>query len=83
MEPRRTIHGKHGITDIVFLSKVGEKQPHGSLISRRRVFYMQQIVRIEIDRNGQSVPLSIESEHGLVDRDVIRSFAAVGCRSAF
>ena len=69
------IDEKHGIINVVFLAEIGEKRASNHVRSRRFKRCMEQFVRFGIDSSVQPVLLVIESDHGFVNRNVIRTLS--------
>ena len=63
---------------MVFLADFGEEAASESVVSGWFELRIAQFVRIRVDRSVQSVALVAESDHGLVDRDVIRRLSGFG-----
>ena len=69
---RRTVDKKHGVVDVVFLAQFREERVSEHVRSGWLELRMQQFVGFGVDGSVQPVLFVIESDHGLVDRDVIR-----------
>jgi hypothetical protein len=69
------INEKHGIFDIVFLPKLS-KEYFGKIgCCGRKQPKLKQFVRVRISSSVQPVLLIVDANYGLVDRNLIRSFA--------
>lgn len=79
----RCIHENRRLLDRELLAEFTQKQ-HGSLGSLRlKQPNVAESIRFRIDRSVQPVPLIVELNHGLVDRDVIQFRIAVGLYVGF
>ncbi len=67
------IDEKHGVFDIVFLREFLQKSFSQRGRSRRERPHMENSVRFRIDCSVQPIPVIIDLNHGLVERNVIRS----------
>ncbi|GGN24483.1 hypothetical protein GCM10009021_27870 [Halarchaeum nitratireducens] len=72
------IDEKHGVGDVVFLTKLPQKLLRQCRRSRRKQPNMEEFVRFGIDGGVQPELLTIDSDHRLVERDVIRTRVAGG-----
>jgi len=66
------INEEYSVIDSMFLAKFGEESVCKNLCSRRFERCMEQFVRFGIDGCVQPIPLGIESNHRLINRNVIR-----------
>jgi hypothetical protein len=73
-----TINEKHGLIDIMFLPDVGEKRASNHVRTRRLKLCMEYFVRFWTDSSVQSVLLVIESDHGFINGNVIRTPSRLG-----
>ena len=78
VQRRRPVEEERSITNVVLLPEFGEEIVSKSVVSGCFKVYMQQFVRMGIDRSAQPTALVIESDHGLGDHDVIRRPAGFG-----
>jgi len=67
------IDEKHGVFDVVFLTKLPQKLLCQCRRSRRKKPHMEESVRLWIDSGVQPELLTVDSDHRLVERDVIRA----------
>ncbi|ELY97812.1 hypothetical protein C480_21664 [Natrialba aegyptia DSM 13077] len=74
----RSINEKHGLIDVVFLTKLSQKPLEQCRRSRCKEHQMQEFVRFGIDSSVQPELLAVDSDHRLVERDVIRAPVASG-----
>ena len=70
------IDEKHGGFDIVFLPQFFEKYLGKSGCSGRKQPQMENFICLWIRSSVQPVLLVVDSNHGFVDRNLIRGFAA-------
>jgi len=68
----RAVDENHGVVDVVFLAQLREERVRQDIRSGWFELRMQQFVGFRGDGGVQPVPLIVQSDHGLVDRDVIR-----------
>jgi len=66
------IDEKHGVGDVVFLTKLPRKLLCQCGCIRRKYPYMKESVPVWIDSSVQPKLLSIDSDHRFVERNVIR-----------
>ena len=66
------IDEKHGVGDVVFLTKLLQKSLCYCGCHRRKQPYVQEFVRVWIDGSIQPKLLAVDSDHRLVGRNVIR-----------
>ena len=57
----------------MFVTEISEKSICESVICRRLKLCMKQIVRFRIDSSVQPILFILKSNHGLIDRNVIRA----------
>jgi hypothetical protein len=74
----RTINEKHSLLDIMFLSEFSEKRMSKNLGCGWLKRCLEQFVRVRINCRVQLVLLVIESDHGLVNRNVVRTLSILG-----
>jgi hypothetical protein len=76
MEVWRSIDQKCGLLDLLFLAELSEEQQ--SELGRECLKQpdMKEFVRGRIDCGVQPTPLTVDPNHGLVDRDLIRNRVA-------
>ncbi|GAA0307665.1 hypothetical protein GCM10009066_21650 [Halarchaeum salinum] len=72
------INEKHGVFDVVFLTKLSQKLLCECCRSCRKQPQMQKFVRFWIDGSVQPELLTVDPDHCLVERDVIRARIAGG-----
>lgn len=78
LEPRRTVDEKERVPGVVFLLQFAEKHLRQDGRSTSTEPDMEEMVRCRIDGGVQPVPLVLDLDHGLVDRNSIRRFALDG-----
>jgi hypothetical protein len=64
---------KHGVGDVVFLTKSLQKAPCQSGCRGRKQPYVQESVYLWIDSGVQPKLLTVDSDHRFVERNVIRT----------
>jgi len=74
----RSINEKHGVVDIVFLAEFHEKRVSDTIVCRRFKLCMEEFIRFWIDSSVQPVPFVVESDHSLINRNVIRILPIFG-----
>ncbi len=74
----RPIDEKHGVGDVVFLGELRQKRMSENLCCRRFKLCMKQFFRLGIDGSIQPILLVVELDHGLINRDVIRTPSSFG-----
>ena len=62
----------------MFLGKFSQKRMSENLRCRWFEFYMEQFVCLGIDSGIQPIMLIVESDHGLVNRNVVLTPASFG-----
>ncbi len=67
------IDEKHGVSDVVFLTKFSQKPLSQCFRSSRKEPQMQESVGFGIDSSIQPELLAVDSDHRLVERNVIRT----------
>jgi hypothetical protein len=72
LEVCRAVDEKHGILDIVFLAEFLEEAVSQRDCRGRKQPHMEDFICVGIDGGVQPELLVVDSNHGLVDRDVIR-----------
>lgn len=78
LEPVGVVDEKHGGFNIVFLSQFAEEDFGKTSRIRRKEPNMEELICLGIDSSVQPVLLTVKSNHGFVERDVIRARSAVG-----
>jgi len=73
LEWSRAIDENDRIIYVVFLPEICEKLICDSIVSCRFKLCMEQIIRFWIDSSVQPILFIIESNHGIIDRNVIRA----------
>ena len=61
----------------VFPAEFPKECTRDNLVSGRFKLFVQHFVRFWIDRSVQPILLIVESDHGFVDRNVIRASSSV------
>jgi hypothetical protein len=74
----QSIDEKHGVGDVVFLGEFRQKRMSKDLCCRRFNLRMEQFVCLGIDGGRQLILLIVESDHRLVNRNVIRTLTSFG-----
>ena len=74
----RSVNEKHGVVDVVFLAEFREKRVSDTIVCRRFKLCMEEFVRFWVDSSVQPVPFVVESDHSLVNRNVIRILPIFG-----
>ena len=69
---RRPVDEKHGVVDVVFLAQFREERVREHVRSGWFELRMQQFVGVWVDSSVQPVLFVVESDHRLLDGDVIR-----------
>lgn len=82
LKPWSAIDQEFSGLDVMFLAEFRHEAFGKRDRSRGEELGVQEFVRFEIDSGVQPVALIVESNHDLVERDVIR-ILATGCKSAF
>jgi len=68
----RAVDEKHGVVDVVFLTKLGKERVSNYLVYRRFKLCIEKFVCLRIDSGVQLILLIIGLDHGFVNRDVIQ-----------
>jgi hypothetical protein len=72
------VDGKRHVRDLLFLAAL-TKERHGELRRPRlKQPTMEELIRVGIDRRKQPVTLAVDTNHRLVNRNLIRLDVAVG-----
>jgi hypothetical protein len=74
----RMINKKHSVLNVVFLAEFSQKLFSQDGRSRRKQSQVQEFVGIWFDGSVQPELLAVDSDHGFVERDVIRIRIASG-----
>jgi len=69
----RAVNEKHAVVNVVFLAKFSKERMSDSFVCRWVNYYVWQFVYFGIDSGIQPILLVIESDHGFVNRNVIRT----------
>lgn len=73
----------HGVSDVAFLLKFAQERLDYRGRHCRKQPNTGDLVRFRFNSSVQPVLLFVDSDHGFVERDVIRLALLAGCRSAF
>ena len=75
MEVSRAVNEENGVFDIVFLPQFSEKYLGKSGCRGSKQPQMKEFVCVWISSSRQPVLLTVDANHCLVDRNLIRTFA--------
>jgi len=66
------IDKKHGVINVVFLAELGKKCMGENICSRWFKLCIEQFIRFRVDSGVQPILLVVESDHRLINHNVIR-----------
>lgn len=78
VEPRCTVDGKLDVSDVVFLFELAKEDRSDTGIVRGKQPDMTVFIRLRIERSVQPVLFVLDSNHGFVECDLVRSAASRG-----
>ena len=67
------IDEKHHVVELIAAMKTGQKPPRRLFIRCWKQAYVQDLIRVRIDSAVQPELLAVETDHLLVNRELIRS----------
>lgn len=78
LESRRAVDEELGVSDVVFLIEVAQKQLRDSRISGRKQPEVKDLVRLRIHRPVEPEPLAFDLDHRLIESHLVGTHTIAG-----